>query len=574
MKRCTLLLAALLLALPAVPGRGDYLGKNAAQWQAEFTAARDARAKRNAAFALGKLGGEALEAVPALLKCLESDKEDAAVRETAVYSLGQIIPRGRAGDDVIKVLCKFATAKVDERIRRSAVVALGNCGPDTPDVRATLSVALDDANAGVRQNAVWALGEVCQHSDSLPLDSLKKGLRDGDKLVKRDAALALVQILTPHPRGDEQAEGQRVAKIRDKAKQALTDLVACAGHDYVELRKAACGALVHIVEPKPKDGPSPSQAAVKPLAKACGDDDFEVRRNAALALANIGGEDARPAVPVLVEILRKGDLDSKRLAALAFRSIGNEAPEAIPDLLRILTKDPDTKLRYNTAIGLGGFQTDANKVVPVLVDRVADKAEKTEIRVAAAMSLQSAGPCEEAVKGMDRLVAVLDDPKQPTRVRERVLWALRVHKKTLFNHDGAFAAVKNVLTEPGLGVGGAEGKMLRYDSAFLLSVLKPGDAPDDVFPVFNDFLQDKTIRIYTGLKVTRVVPVEGKGGSSDVHEDGTQDGRIMAVAALIELGNRVRAHQNVIDRVRQLRDTTDEKELRDKCDELLKKVGK
>src|SRR5262249_49354603 len=155
---------------------------------------------------------------------------------------------------------------------------------------------------------------------------------------------------------------------------------------------------------------------------------------------------------------------------------------------------------------------EAGRAVPPLADRVMDPKEREEVRVASAMSLQTLGPCEPATKAIPRLVKVLDDPSQPTRVRERVLWALRVHGGDLATDEDVFRAMTKVLSEKALvnaGNGaGRSGKMLRYDSAFLISVFKGPEVPEEVFPVLEAFLKDSTIRIYTGLSIIR----DGKAG--------------------------------------------------------------
>src|SRR6202035_2175378 len=68
-RRSMLLSAALVIAV-LVADRAepqDYLGKSAAEWQRQL-ATKDARTRRDAAFALGKLGRGADEAVADLLK--------------------------------------------------------------------------------------------------------------------------------------------------------------------------------------------------------------------------------------------------------------------------------------------------------------------------------------------------------------------------------------------------------------------------------------------------------------------------------------------------------------------------
>src|SRR5207245_26760 len=142
--------------------------------------------------------------------------------------------------------------KKEPSIRRNAAFALGHCATDLPGVRSALESVLlerkdnkdeDKKLEGIRQNAVWALGEICQRSGSVPLDSLRRALRSDDKLVKRDAALALGKIMAYQPLGDsdlDAAERERVAKVRAQGRKAMPDLLDCAKDNYLELRKASC----------------------------------------------------------------------------------------------------------------------------------------------------------------------------------------------------------------------------------------------------------------------------------------------------------------------------------------------
>src|SRR5262249_46687264 len=147
---------------PASARAQSFLGKNVAHWQAELTK-KEPAVRRNAAFALGKLGPDAQEAVAALLMCLATDT-DKGVKETAAYSLGQICKRGRAPEEVLAQLARIlANQNEDPQVRRSAAVALGHCATDIAGVRSALEAVLlerkdnkdeDRKLEGLRQNAV------------------------------------------------------------------------------------------------------------------------------------------------------------------------------------------------------------------------------------------------------------------------------------------------------------------------------------------------------------------------------------------------------------------------------------
>jgi HEAT repeat protein len=553
---CAILLVLGAAALAAGPGRASdkFLGKTAAEWQKDLGSDK-APVRASAAFALGKIGPDANAALPALTAALRQDK-DASVRDAAALAVGRIVKRGQAPADLVNALCDLLAKDADVKVKRSAAVALGQCASDTPQVRGALEKAAADPSKGLKQNAAWALGELCEKAKNPPVAALRTALGDSDKLVKRDAAIALGKL-----------------EDHDAARKAVPDLVACVNHEYIELQKAACFALVELVEPGDKK-------TAEILAKICKDKDkdLEVRQNAALALSNIGGPEARAGAEVLLEVLQKGDLDLKRRAALAFRNTGEAGKIAQDDLIALL-KHRDDELRYNSTVALGGLKS--GKAVPALVERMADMQEKENVRIASAVSLFDIGKCPEAAAAVPKLIEILQNPKQPAVVRWRLLWALRVHQGDLLKYDQLFTTMKNVLGEQGLqeqmsSSGHASGKMLRYDCAFLLSVLKQKAAPDEVVPVLKDFLYDDHIRIYTGVKTgTGGAKVEGGGGGGgSVNEQGDQDGRIMAIKAIQQLGHdRVKGNAAILDQLRKMTMPPFEPEIREAAQAVLTAWG-
>jgi HEAT repeat protein len=552
MQRTSVLLV-LAAALAAGPARASdqFLGKTAAEWQKDLTSDK-AAVRASAAFALGKIGPDANAALPALTAALRQDK-DAAVRDAAAVAVGRIARRGQADAAVIDALCQALAADPDVKVKRSAAVALGQCATDTPQVRAALEKAALDPSKGLKQNAAWALGELCEKAKEPPVAALRAALADADKLVKRDAAAALGKL-----------------QAREAVRPAVPDLLACLGHDYLELKKAACVALVELVRPE-------DVQAAQVLAGVCSNlkEDIEVRFNAALALSNVGGSHAAAAVEILHDVLRVGDLDLKRRAALALRNTGTAGKVAEDTLLTAL-KHPDDRLRHNAAVALGGIKS--TRAVPALVERLADPREQEPIRVSAAVALFGVGLCPEAVAAVPKLLEVLEDPNQPALVRGRVLWALRVHREELLKYDRLFVAMKKVLAEPGLKYQRRQksGKMLRYDCAFLLGVLKGPGVPEEALPVLHQFLHDNRIRIFTGIgSSARPRLPEQQGDDAEVVEEGTQDGRIMAIKALERVGHdRAKAHRRMIAQLRLLSDgPAFEPEIRDAARTVLEQWG-
>src|SRR5579884_3182875 len=163
MKRIVFLLPAFCLLAASVQAQTDtkFLGKSAPEWARQLKADRDALQRRNAAFALGKMGNRAGPVMLEIKTCLTAEKEP-RVREAIVFALGEIARESLAagGDgDLEDLLCRLLRAE-DEAplVRRSAAVALSGLNTKSPKVLEALTKALGDSEPAVRQNAAWALG--------------------------------------------------------------------------------------------------------------------------------------------------------------------------------------------------------------------------------------------------------------------------------------------------------------------------------------------------------------------------------------------------------------------------------
>jgi HEAT repeat protein len=98
------------------------------------------------------------------------------------------------------------------------------------------------------------------------------------------------------------------------------------------------------------------------LCAALADAAAEVRRQAGLSLASLGGE----AVPALREALRRDDPNIRRDAALALAAMGPAARPAAGDLA-LLVKDQDPQVRAAGAQALAGLGEDAHAAIPTLL---------------------------------------------------------------------------------------------------------------------------------------------------------------------------------------------------------------
>jgi hypothetical protein len=249
------------------------------------------------------------------------------------------------------------------------------------------------------------------------------------------------------------------------------------------------------------------------------------RLKAALELAKSGGAKAVEAVPVLREVLKNEDAGLRSQAAAALQTLGPKAAAAVPDLVAAL-QDDSVQVRRVAPVALGGIGKEAAPAVPDLVRVLKKTDEDSQARAFAAVGLAMIGPGDAAVRAVPDIVGVFADRGTPYAVRERSLWALRVHGHKLGDMPAVLDALRQVLSEPPR----PGQNMVRYDAAYLLGHLHGPKAPDQALDVLQEFLLDPTVRIYGGNTA------EVGGESVRIQEKGAGDGRGMAVQALEKIG--------------------------------------
>jgi HEAT repeat protein len=495
MSRIALAVAVFFLgAVPEARADGDFLGKGAAEWLKELSDPKPA-VRRGAAFALGKCGSAS--AVPGLVRALAD--ADAAVRDAAAYAIGEVAAEHpdsalwrQAGGALRKMLAEDADAKA----RRSAACAIGQFGPDAAEARDDLEHALASKDAAVRQNAAWALGRLKGQVGESGVKRLAAALRDDDAGVRRDAAAALGEVGRP------------------AAAPAVRALVECLVREKSsDVRPVAVGSLVALVGPEDKE----VAADLRGLLKG---GDREVQRGAALALANIGGEHARDAVPVLLEALRDDDATTRELAAAALANVGEAAGEAVTALGKALS-DRSPEVRRNAALALTHVGSRAGEVVRPLV-RALDAEQPVEVRQYASEAL---GNANEAVNDVvPELLASLRDDRDPT-VRQRVVMALRHVRE--FEKSGAAGALEKVMDETGQAV-----TVVRYDAARVLAFVLRDRAPARAVEVLVEMLTNTGLREYKGTDPTLNKGNESVKSGTGAEEKLGSDARYMAAQAL------------------------------------------
>lgn len=495
----------LFLVSPAPAQEGRFLGKTAAHWLADLTHP-DSTLRRSAAFALSQLGEHGASAAPALFRLLRDP--DPSVRAEAAQALGGL--RRSVWVQVVDALRERLSEDDDPRVRRSAAFALGNLAEAISSgnaeirgpVQEALVRALQDAEPAVRQNAAWALGEFGDNPPTVAIERLIELLHDADELVRRDVASALGTLRPP---------------IR-VAVRPLFNLLQI--DPEVVVRQAALTSLVNVVDPA-------DTFVVHALRALVNEEDAELARPAALALANIGGVEAAVAVPLLCRMLEEPGVDTRRLAAAALLRIGPPAAEAVLTLARALD-DGDAPVRRAAALALGRIGAQSSAALPQILARL-DGEKEEEVRASLVEALAVMSPAiEPAVPSLRRLARA--DPNADVRIKA----VLALGRLPDLGGRETIPLLETLLSEAAPG-----SRLLRYNTAVVLALHRGAEASEKTLDTLLALMEDKQIQIYGGADASvRSGGAEAQAGESTVRRKYTGDGRTLAAQALGQVGPR------------------------------------
>jgi HEAT repeat protein len=503
---------------PGVRGQGrTFLGEPVSRWKADL-GHKDPAVRRSAAFALGQLGGQSLEAVSTLLRIMQHD-DNPGVREMAASAIGDInasfrLSRQVLDKEVADALQKVLEKDADPRVQRSAAYALGTFGPAGLPAVDALKKALASPAAPVRQNAAWALGQIGPEAGPDGVAALVKMLADQDALVRRDAAGALGEF-------GEVVGAPAVAPLMNLLAME-SDAVVC---------KIAVGSLTNLVSAKHRSTPAEG------LQRLLKDRDPETQLSAALVLAKIGGAKAAAALPVLQKALKDEDTHVQSLAAATLAKMGPDAAPAVVDLARALKDSPDRETRRNAALALGAIGKDARAAVPILAEALAPDVPVEVRRQAAEALAQIEFPNNE--KAMPALRAAIQNDKDPL-VRQRCVWALFQYRE-LRGDPRTQEILVAVLDEK------ADDQMIvRYDTARLLANALGPKAPDRTVEVLFEMLNNKGLRVFNRSDARVEAGNEANAGRSGVEANLGGDARYMAAQALSWLEGKLKNRPDVL----------------------------
>lgn len=489
------------------------------------------------------------------------DGKTPQARRGAAFALGKL---GFAGSPGVPYLVE-ALADPNAGIRDAAAYALGEIGTALGeasaatwrDAGAGLTKLLTDAEPQVRRSAAFAIGGYGPRAQSAKR-ALVSAFKDSNPSVRQNAAFAMGKLGTEAASDgvnglsgllvDEDAVVRRDAAAalgeigKPTASSAVRALAECCRRDKDEnVRKAALDALVNLAGPEDK-------ASASELTALLTYRDVEVARGAAFALGNIGGREAAGAVPVLRIALRDEDPQVKTLAGAALANIGPDAAPALPELsLAIFDKDPG--VRRSAALAFSRIGASAAPAVKTLAQALGSQETESDVRRFSAEALARVGSDVEKV--IPNLLGALKDDKDHT-VRQRSVWAL------FQVSDLARAGVVGPLTTV-LGETERESLMVRYDAARCLALKMGPGAPEKAVDVLLEMLNDKHIRIYNRTDASVSGGSEGSGGTSKTAPNLGGDARFLAAQALARIGNPKANRPAIIEALKDAAQSPDQR---------------
>jgi len=301
------------------------------------------------------------------------------------YARTEFAPPGRplTQNEIADVARKYEIAKRQlRRLRQDDLVAPPKDEESPKPALAALNAqgealarALRDPDAGVRlaaaqtlMQAAWARLRVRQLAFSLPsvpaqkLDPLQvlDGADPLENFLKRDLLEAVGPLFRESDAQIRKSAGYALVLLQDHAEPLAEAVTANLVDPDRSVRWAAARTLQWFTIAK-------VTPAIPNLAKLLCDEDFELRKLAADALALLGPA-ASPAIPALAEAITFGD-GASRIAALdALLAQGpDNAVKALPQMIATLQQpDLETKVLVKIAQALGQIGAGARPALPHL----------------------------------------------------------------------------------------------------------------------------------------------------------------------------------------------------------------
>lgn len=392
--------------------------------------------RSSAAKALAHFGDAAIEAAPALCRCLLDD--EAEVRNKAAFALGLV-----HAIDETSVLALVSMAKSpDARNRAAAMYALGNLSKKLSEdgLRSTVQQQAVAASVDPDPDTRWGALYVMQSLASAPdiwLPLIERALRDSSPRVQEMAVSglkelaprieiepflpALISLTTERFVGGEAIEllGQ-IGPCAQAAISQLLEIAAGRGYYAVVAAKAIwriardAALVVPVLEREFEDNGeavcdviheigNEAASLVPKLLDALGDDDYyDLQWAAADALGAVASDD-----PATIDALGRAlGHSSGIVAGAAARALGTVGVAAIPMLVAELAP-PFTPRAEFAAVALSRMGPVAGAAADAL--RVAHRTGNQALRTWAAIALAHVAADVSAVPDLISILEAEDD---------------------------------------------------------------------------------------------------------------------------------------------------------------------
>jgi HEAT repeat protein len=388
--------------------------------------------RSQAAWALGRIGGAAKTAVPALALALKDNPWTPG--ENSGFHIPVALALWRIARHPAAVPALTACLKDSEASRRwEAAHALGAIGADARATVPALAELLKDEKDSVRGSAALALGAMGARAKAA-VPALREAARVQwirEPEPPPGAPRGFLGFWTARAvlHGEPFVDALRAGGPADRAGLKPGDTIVGVNGTRIASMKEYRAALdrlkvnpgdrvVFTVE-RGKDKPVRVTVTAGPWPKA-----GETRPRAGFGYSRVAALEALwkitkdPAVvPGLVEVL-KDDMDGSR-AAWALGRLGAEAGAAVPALVEALRgEDRATRLQSAAALGRIGVEGEA---VPALVAALKDRDGRLRCFAAEALWKIKKDPA-----AVDVLVRALDDP-EARAIAAETLWKVNRH---------------------------------------------------------------------------------------------------------------------------------------------------
>jgi HEAT repeat protein len=496
---------------------------------------KDSGIRGAAADTIGYMGSGAKAAIPALVELLHD--ENAAVRRAASDALGSIGPEAK---EAIPVLLELVRDK-DLDVRRAVAVSLGDIKQDSNAVISAINELLKDRDSTLRINAMKAIANIKPRDSDVVISAIIELLKDRDSTLRIKAAEAIADI---KPQGSNVEAvvqalihllGDENADVRENAARTLGSFGPKAKTAIPKLNILLHDEVIRVRSTSAWSlGLIGFQGQTDVQALADLLQDGGVRSSAIFALKRIGPE-AVLAVPALTELCKENNIFPNREAFQTLELMGPLAKEAIPTLIQ-LVKDKESRIRENALTPLGKMGGEAKVAIPDLIDLLKDNTESNWLRKKVALALSNIGSA-----AVPSLIVLLKD--EDIRTRNLAVWVLG----EIGPESGAATAA---LTE-GLN---DKNKLVRWDVANTLGNIGP--KAKAAIPGLIVLLEDKDAMLRrAGAKALGQIGADDNrviSALTKLLDDPNHDVRETAAFALVKTLPGMNATESEIKHIKEL----------------------